>query len=523
MNLADVFQREALAHPERPAVIEGLGRQTRLTTYGALDAAAARGASLLREAGLQPGDGVLLLLPMSSDLYSALGAIFRLQLVAMFVDPSFGREHVERCCEIKEPKALIGGTKAIAYSFSSRRLRQIPHKFVTGPRLPGATAWSLSPRVPAMSEILACPPDTPALLTFTSGSTGAPKAVLRTHGFLLAQNEALRSSLEFHPGDLDLTTLPIVVLANLASGLTCVIPRGDMRAPGAIDPKLIVDQILTEGVTRLVAGPALLERVAGYCIERKIQLARLRRIYTGGGPVFPGLLDRLLLVAPAARITAVYGSTEAEPIAHIDLVDLDGSDRQAMRDGRGLLAGHPVAQIRVSVIPNLWGAEIGPYTQSEFAGRQLPAEQAGEITVCGDHVLTGYVDGRGDAETKFRVDDRVWHRTGDAGYWDERGRLWLLGRCAAVIKDARGELYPFTVECALSHIAGVLRSAVVARSGDRVLAVELDRHADLADVRRSVRWADLDDVIVVPRIPVDRRHNAKVDYAALAQLVSHRV
>jgi acyl-CoA synthetase (AMP-forming)/AMP-acid ligase II len=264
MNVAEVFRLEARAHPERPAVIEGHGRQTRTTTYGALDETAARGASLLLEAGLRPGDGVLLLLPMSSELYSTLAAIFRLQLVAMFVDPSFGREHVERCCEIKEPTALIGSTKAIAYSFSSPRLRRIPHKFVTGPRLPGTTAWSLSARVPALSEIPSCSPDTPALLTFTSGSTGAPKAALRTHGFLLAQNEALRSSLEFHPGDVDLTTLPIVVLANLASGLTCVIPRGDIRAPGAINPKPIVDQILSEGVTRLVAGPAFLERVAGY-------------------------------------------------------------------------------------------------------------------------------------------------------------------------------------------------------------------------------------------------------------------
>jgi len=377
--------------------------------------------------------------------------------------------------------------------------------------------------VPTMSQIQPCPPNTPALLTFTSGSTGAPKAALRTHGFLLAQNEVLRSSLEFHPGDVDLTTLPIVVLANLASGLTCVIPHGDMRAPGLIDPKPIVDQIVKAGVARLVAGPALLERVAGYCIERQINLVGLRRIYSGGGPVFPGLLDRLLLVAPEARITAVYGSTEAEPIAHVDLAELDGSDRQAMRDGRGLLVGHPVAQLRVSVIANRWGEEIGPFTEPEFAGCELPAWQPGEITVCGDHVLTGYVDGRGDAETKFRVDGSVWHRTGDAGYRDERGRLWLLGRCAAVIKDARGELYPFTVECALSHVTGVARSAVVTHGDHRVLALEMDRRADLADVRRAVRWADLDDVIVVPRIPVDRRHNAKVDYVALAQLVSHKV
>jgi acyl-CoA synthetase (AMP-forming)/AMP-acid ligase II len=271
-----------------------------------------------------------------------------------------------------------------------------------------------------------------------------------------------------------------------------------------------------------VAGPALLDRVAGHCIRRKIQLAGLQRVYSGGAPVFPGLLDRLQLVAPAAKITAVYGSTEAEPIAHVDLADLDPSDRQAMRDGRGLLAGHPAARLRVALIPNRWGDVIGPYTEAEFARSELPAGERGEIAVCGDHVLTGYLDGKGDAETKFRVDGRVWHRTGDAGYWDKRGRLWLLGRCAAVIKDARGELYPFTVEGALSHCAGVRRSAVVSRSGRRVLAVEVDGGADLADVRRTVRWAELDEVVAVTRIPVDRRHNAKVDYPALDQLLSRR-
>ena len=61
--------------------------------------------------------------------------------------------------------------------------------------------------------------------------------------------------------------------------------------------------------------------------------------------------------------------------------------------------------------------------------------QPGEIVVSGAHVGAGYVGGVGDAETKFRVGEVIWHRTGDAGYLDAHGRLWLLGRCSARIAD----------------------------------------------------------------------------------------
>ena len=78
--------------------------------------------------------------------------------------------------------------------------------------------------------------ETPALVTFTSGSTGAPKAAVRTHGFLLEQHRVLAESLRLTPDDLDLTTLPIFVLANLGSGVCSLIPDADLRHPGAIEP-----------------------------------------------------------------------------------------------------------------------------------------------------------------------------------------------------------------------------------------------------------------------------------------------
>src|SRR5207244_2750528 len=133
------------------------------------------------------------------------------------------------------PRALIAGTKAHLLRLWSPALRRIPVKFVIGLPVPGAIRWSRLARTPPHAEIAACTPDTPALLTFTSGSTGAPRAAVRSHGFLLAQHRVLSDCLGLVPGDIDLTTLPIVLLANLASRVTSVLPDADLRRPGAID------------------------------------------------------------------------------------------------------------------------------------------------------------------------------------------------------------------------------------------------------------------------------------------------
>jgi hypothetical protein len=100
---------------------------------------------------------------------------------------------------------------------------------------------------------------------------------------------------------------------------------------------------------------------------------------------------------------------------------------------------------------------------------------------------------------------------------DVRGRLWLLGRCSAKIEDRRGRTYPFSVEAAAMAREGVRRAGLAALNGRRVLAVEGD-DASIEDLKKDLGWAGLDDVVRSP-IPMDRRHNAKVDYAELARLL----
>jgi acyl-CoA synthetase (AMP-forming)/AMP-acid ligase II len=519
MNIAELLHAHAEEDPYSMAIIDG----RRYTTFGDLNEAAGRAAGLLWQHGLRPGDAVLVLQPMSTELYVALAALFRLRLVAMFLDPSAGQEHIDRCCAVWPPKALIAAARAHLLRLWSPAVRRIPVKFVIGLPVPGATRWSRLKRTPPHPEIVACETDTPALLTFTSGSTGEPRAALRSHGFLRAQHRVLAECLDLEPGDIDLTTLPIVLLANLASRVTSVIPAADLRRPGEINPAPIIEQIRTLRVTTSAASPAFFERLTRYSIARGTTLPTLRKLFSGGAPVFARLLDAMHALAPHAEIVSLYGSTEAEPIAYLSREQIGPHDRQAMRGGRGVLAGRPVAALRLRILPDRWGTAIGRFTDAEFAATCLGPDQPGEVVVSGEHVLPGYLHGRGDRETKFQVGGITWHRTGDAGCLDGDGRLWLLGRCAARLDDRRGTLYPLAVEAAVSEHPEVRRSALVGHAGRRVLALELfDRRAGpgAADLKCELGWAQLDEVRRCRRLPVDARHNAKIDYPRLRRMLA---
>ncbi len=539
MNIAQLLIDQAQRQADIPAIIETVAGQTRSIRFRELDQRSAEVAALFRQVGLTAGDPVLIFQGMSIGLYVVLIACFRLGLIATFLDPGVGKAQLEACCQRIQPAAFVGAAKAHGLRLLSRSMRAIPLGFSTGIALPWTD--SLAPffsdqafqkypqHLNPWTEIWDCPPETPALLTFTSGSTSQPKAAVRSHQFLLAQYDTLLNTIQLRAGQIDLATLPIFALANLAAGLTTLIPDADLRRPGRIKPAPVVRQILKDRPTRAAASPAFLEQLIRYCQQTHTQLESLTQIYTGGAPVFPCLLDHLHQMAPNADIAAIYGSTEAEPIAHIHHHQITASDITRMYQGHGLLAGLPVDQIQLKILPSYGDQPIPAFTQESFAATCLPLGETGEIVVTGDHVLQGYLDGIGDIQTKFKVGEQIWHRTGDAGYLDDQGRLWLLGRDRAQIQDDRGRIYPFAVECAVTQMDQVHRSALIQHQDQRVLVVELCQPGGaksprdrIMQIEQNLSWANLDYILIVDRVPVDRRHNAKVDYPGLKQLVNRQ-
>lgn len=519
MNLVEILLAQAAVRPDTRALVEGGAVGGRAVTYGELGRRAAAGADWLRGLGLRRGDAVLLYAPMSIDLYEVLFALWHGGMTAVVVDPAMGREGLERCCGRVRLAGLAAVPKAHWLRLVSPAVRRLRPAVVLGGWAPQARRWPTQWEESGLAAPEKLPEDFPALITFTSGSTGEPKGAVRTHGLLIAQYQALAPILALAPGQVELATLPIFALASLAAGGTTVLADADLRRPGTIDAARVLRQLREHHVTRCTAAPALLGRLLQAEAGAGRVNEQLEHIHTGGGPVFPGLLARLQRWAPHAVVSGVYGSTEAEPIASLAAHELDEADASRMRAGDGVPAGRPVPQIRLAILADSWGTPLPAMTAEDFARRQVPAGAAGEIVVSGAHVLSGYLGGEGNRESKFTVDGIGWHRTGDAGRIDAAGRLWLLGRCGARIRDDRGVLYPFAVEGAATDTAGVRRAALAAVGGRRVLALEPAAESAPLDVdalRSALAWAHLDEIRVVRSLPMDRRHNSKIDYPRLA-------
>ncbi|MCC5828439.1 MAG: AMP-binding protein [Phycisphaeraceae bacterium] len=539
-NLAHRLHERAEEHPERAAIIKGVGSRRRTVTYRELDQQAQRISGMLVQRGLQPGDRMMPLVPMSTTLYALLLGAWRAAITVVIPGPEINLATIRAALRRTTPGMIIAPTRLLLLAPLFRELRRVGLRMTTGMPLPWAGNWQAAMnQAPTPSLPHAVNSDHPALITFTSGGTGEPKAIVRTHGFLSTQHRVLERDLKLEAGQIDLTTMPIFLLANLASGLTSVLPEGLRFDVAALNAAALAQQIQAENIIRTVASPTVLERLADHCIGQGIHLSGVRRIDTGGAPVFPRVMRKLERIAPEAELWVVYGSTEAEPIAHVAWKQITPDTHQAVAEGHGLIAGCPVEGINVRILtrpPPAAAPDDGherdiPTLESledMCAQPGLPGAipGAGEIIVTGDHVVRGYLDGRGDAQSKIMAGHRIWHRTGDGGYIDARSRLWLLGRWQARLTTDQGTLFPLAVECAASEVPGVVRSALVNFRGEPTLVVESDPAISRQDIASDLegmlkRFGNI-RLLPVRSIPVDARHRAKIDYPALERMLSRR-
>lgn len=520
VNLAEFLLRASCETPTAAAIIESRGDRDRVVTFAELAAAVARTATLLQELGLKKGEGVLLWQPMSIALYVMMIATWFVGGVVVFIDPGQTRRHIAACAALWRIRILAGPWKAQGLSLLIPGFRTGVRRLVSAGWFPGAVSLSRYQTLPSYPGPMSFDESTPALVTFTSGGTGNPKAIVRSHGFLVAQHQVLQKELCLSAGQRDLTTMPIFLLANLGSSVTSIIPSGGAIRPGAVEPSAVVAQIQRHLPDRAGAAPAFWERLLTWSPLPGNALDSFQLIFTGGGPVYPELLSRLQAAASNAIVTAVYGSSEAEPIASLTAVELAGARHEMA--SRLLPGGHPVPGISVRVIRDQWGEPLGELSETAFADLALSPGFCGEIVVSGPLVIPGYLHGRGDEETKFRVNGTIWHRTGDAGAFDSDGRLWLAGRCAARIVIAGHRVYPFEVEM-LARRVGIGRSALVEISGRPVIAVESDDRSTLTRLSSALADRGWQEVTVrrINRLPLDRRHNSKIDYPRLRKLLGN--
>jgi len=514
-NFCTPIVEAARRHPQRlalrvPRAADGY-RSSDQFSYAELLARAAQLQQGLSQAGLQSGDRVLLVARPNADFYAAILALLGIGLVPVLLDRGMTRARLLASIRLSGARALLGERQLIKRWWLVPSLWRLKRLGMDGGCF-GVAALPNDMQPTAQSyRCEQVEAQAHGLISFTSGSTGLPKGADRTHASLTAQHLAIRQDWPDQDDDIDLPCFPVLVLHNLCCGISSILPATDLAAPGRVESALVLRQIQLDGITRIAGAPAYMQRLVNHAQAKGLRFSRVRSLVVGGSTLTEELLRGCLEVFPNAHARVVYGSTEAEPIADVEMAELLHDWRQQP----GHLVGHPAPMTEVRIVdPRL------PLSDADSVERaSLAPGETGEILVAGPHVLKGYVDNLvATAESKIpRADGQVWHRTGDAGHFDEQGRLWLNGR----LKDAlpvNGQLhYSFPVEKALDALPGIRRSALISRdNAELVLVIEGLVHAGLRAVLEQYGFGQA-RLAQISHMPVDGRHNSKIDRSALRE------
>lgn len=541
-NIADALPERAAAHPHRLAVLSPAGRnrdgRIRYThyTYRQLDDESDRLARGLQAIGIQRGTRTVLMVTPSLEFFALTFALFKVGAVPVLVDPGMGVRNLGRCLEEAEPEAFIGAPKAhaarVMLSWARRSLRTL---VVVGLRwFPDCYSLEQVRKAGenATRETLApARADDVAAILFTSGSTGVPKGAVYTHGIFSTQVDLLRETYGIEPGEIDLCTFPLFALFAPALGMTAVVPDMDASRPGLVDPRKIIEPIEDFGVTNLFGSPALLNRVGAYCAENGVRFPSLRRVISAGAPVSFRILECWeKLLSPGVQVVTPYGATEALPVCSLGSKEILAETAARTAQGAGVCVGRPLSANRLAIIRI--SDEPIPVWSDDL---MLPAGQIGEIVVQGPVVTREYY-GRPDLAALAKIADPArgsfYHRMGDLGYLDERGRLWFCGRKSQRVHTPGGPLFTIPCEAVFNNHALISRTALVGvgpRGQARpVICAELKEGAKRFDwLRLATELRELGasqphtktiaTFLLYPRpFPVDIRHNAKIFREKLA-------
>ncbi len=509
----------------------GLARYDQTLTYAELERRSNAIGAGLASIGLQRGMRAALMVRPTPEFFLLMFALFKRGIVPVLVDPGIPRAALTRCLAESDPHAFIGIPLAQAARTLLRWAPNAAIRVTVGRRWfwGGATLSELEARGEgAGPQLVATDGDELAAILFTSGSTGLPKGVEYRHRHFIAQIAMLGDAFGIRAGGVDMPTFPPFALFDPALGLVSIIPDMDPTRPAQAKPRRLLDAITRFGVDQLFGSPALI----GVLADHGAPLPSLRRVTSAGAPVAADVVARFrALLTDDAQFWTPYGATECLPVAVIEGRELEAT-RELTEHGAGTCVGQPVAPNLVRII-GISDEAIAHWRDD----LQLEQGRLGEITVAGPSCTDAYFR-RPEATALAKIrealpegGERIVHRMGDLGWFDDAGRLWFCGRKSQRVLTALGGLYTEQVEPVFNVHPQVRRTALVG-VGERgsqvpVLCVELmpgvaaDQQArvlsELEHIGQGfVHTGRITEFLVHPKFPVDIRHNAKIGRELLA-------
>ena len=316
-----------------------------------------------------------------------------------------------------------------------------------------------------------------ALQLYTSGTTGRPKGAVLTHQNLFGlrarmTEQTLPAWYAWSSDDVSLIAMPAAHISGTGWGIWSLMHGASGVVTGEFDPHTVFELMVEHRINKIMMVPTAIQIAIRHPQARSTDFSFLRYIFYGGAPMPAALLEEAMQVFGCGFVQ-MYGMTETSGT----IVALPPDDHDPAHGTRLNSVGLPLPGVELKIC--------------DADGQPCASGATGEILTRSIANMSGYFERPG--ETAVTIDTQGWLRTGDAGYLDEHGYLFLRDRVKDMIITGGENVYPAEVENALRSHPGVLDVAVIG----------------VADAK----WGEIVTAIVVPRSDADRQEDSIIEFA----------
>ena len=552
-NILDKLSSTSDAFPDKIAfafIRKGNKKKTDSISFRELDQKSDRAARYLSNRGFKDGLVTLVLARPSTEFVVLMYAMLKTGAVPLLL-PSIkirkrsGRAQLRKILNRAKPEGVIGRGALLAIR---RILRLGPRKLRTINVRNLKKVYSNSNNGSGFTSKKEIDwTDVPAFVRYTTGSTGPPKGVIYSHGMLHSllrtlESEGITSDDVFFGRSGTLIIHPLIGISSVSI----------MAKPRHIRGQEIVETVSTWGATAAFLSPPSAIHLANYLEshaeshnQSPAMLESLTRIYVGGETISAGFVSTIESHlseerSPRGGFRLVYGATEGFPLcqAHASTII---ETHPKTESGMGFCLGEPVEGIMIRILSfEDYNEQFDPSIASEVSG--YGPGSIGEISAMGPAVYSSLI---GQDEIEFggpkttahdSLDGTNWHRTGDLGYLDQHGRVWIVGRKAHRVRSKNGyTLHTKQIEEIFNHSLGI-RTALVEGPDNHwpVILVEKDnapwnemKKRLKEEAKRACGLLGYDGELTFLQyggvFPVDSGHEAKIEREKLSNWAKHRL
>jgi long-chain acyl-CoA synthetase len=394
-----------------------------------------RVAVALHQLGFGAGDRLAVLLPNESEYLELIYACSRLGIIVVPLNTRYSAQELDHALTDCEPHGFVR------------------HSSLPEPRV--RLAWQrVLDKEPFEIPSGSCPdvfydPNAVLTLIYTSGTTGRPKGVMLTHANVFSNVHNFNYWMSYREGGVYLHVAPIFHIADFPAMFAAPAFGACQVTLPRFNAQALCEIIANEKVTHTVMVPTMINLLTQFADLKLYDLRSLKVLAYGGSPIAPDVIRRAREILPNTRLVQVYGLSETG--------FLTGLQDQEHTPERLMSCGRPCPGIDLQVV--------------DEEGRSLAAGQRGEVVARGANVMSGYWKDAEDTSSAFRDG---FFRTGDFGYQDATGYLYLVDRIKDMIVTGGEKVYCSEVESVLYEHPAVLEAAVFGipdpRWGEAVMA-----------------------------------------------------